>query len=357
MKRIISFFFFLNLIITVYAQNPVKKALYTCAPNEEFYQYEFTSNMKVQGTKYACMVKNTNNNKLSLVINGVRIITADDVWVYWIDLNSPFKSIYYYRDGEDRYLSINGTKYGPYEQIAYNLDSAKNTWDGRPNYKLMYNKDLFWFKRMGKWYRHDKDGAVYECLDGREEIDPVYKDVNGQNKLEFTENFRLIKFNGTSFILPIDLDVENKKIDLDEICITPEGTCIATMSFLRNNWIYLRFIIRNNELVFLSENEYYDPETGNVNTIPKNKDNTPQFESVQRYVADRGGWINAFSKSFQDKYNKHLFTSSFEYDYVMIDDKKIKSEVPIEAFYDESDNSFDWVTIAGKSLVLYNYKL
>lgn len=361
MDRFISLLILLIIGLSANSQNPIKKILYTCGPNEDFDHYEFYSNIKIKNTKYACVTRNKNTSQYSFILNGVTIKKAKNLEVLWIDLNDKEKCIYSYsNDNNEVYLFIQGETFGPYENIRYYLDSNNFYNNGYPNYDLLFNKNLFWFKRMGRWYRHDNDGTVYECNNKTQwdtsETNPVYIDKSKNHKVEFDADYRIVKLDNTPFILPIPLEVKNDNIVLREFALSDDGVCICQIGFsFDNKYRYLTFVLYQNEIVYINQDEYFDLNKKAIQIRSKSDDTERQFESIERWI--NGKWINGFNKSFQDKYNKHFFTSNFEYDYVMIDDKKIKSEVPIQAFYDEEDNSFNWVTIEGKSLILYSYKL
>lgn len=363
MKHIIILLVLLSGIFLTEAQNPSKTVLYTCGTNEEFFCYEYYSNMKVVGNKFACITKNKLTSKLSLILNSVTVVSAKQLDVFWIDLTSKSKCIYAYSnaDNED-YLYIEGQTYGPYEQIKYWKQACNYYWDGTPNLDLMYNKNSFVFKRMGKIFRHDNDGSIYECKGesvwNASEDTPTYHSKSGLHKAQFSMNYRLLNLDGSSYVMPIDVDTDEKSINLRDFVITDDGTCIVEFGFNNGDgWSYPYFIVSNNSIEYINDGEYYDPVS---KTIKAKGTNLParqprQMESIMRWKD--GSWINGIDISLQDKSNRHFFTANWNYNYVMVDDKKIGNSTPINAFYDAANNAFGWVTIEGKQLVLYTYKL
>ncbi len=344
-------------------QNPIKRVLYTCGGNEDFYCYEFYSNMKTSGTKFACVTKNRQNSKLSFILNGQPVVTANNLEIFWIDVDSKEKCIYMYSDGDkEDYLVIDGHKYGPYEHIGYWQHACSFHWDGTPNLDLLLNRNAFTFKRMGKLFRHDNDGSIYEC-EGEDvwrprEEKPVYKSPNGQHKAQFSMEYRLLTVDGKSYVMPIDLDAAPKSIRLRNFYITDDGVCVVRFEYNNGTkWVYPYLVIKDNEIETINEGEYFDPWT---NTIRMKGGDMParrprQLDSMMKWKD--GSWINGIDISLQDDSNRHFFTANWNYDYVMIDDKKFGKSAPIKAFYDPTSNAFGWVAIEGRSLVLYTYKL
>lgn len=239
MKRLLSLIYLTLFCLSCFCQtatkaNPTRTVLYTCGANEEYYCYEYYSNMKVVGNKFACVTKNKNTGKLSFILNGIPVITANNIDVFWIDLTSKSKCIYSYSDADkEEYLVIEGQKYGPYANIRYQQDACNYSWDGTPNLQLMYNKYSFEFERMGKYYRHDNDGSIYEMtgksLWDAEESNPIYRTKDGSHSAHFSENYRLLTIDGYNYVMPIDVDAE--KIDLREFYITDNGDCVISLYF------------------------------------------------------------------------------------------------------------------------------
>lgn len=343
------------------AQTPTRTVLYTCGANEEFFCYEYYSNMKVLGNKFACVTKNKDTSKRTLVVNGVPVVSALQLDVFWVDPVSKNKCIYMYSNSEQEvYLFIDGRTYGPYEDINYDQYACKYYWNGAPNYDIKYNRNRFYFKRMGKVFRHDNDGSIHECIGtsvwGAKEDNPVYRSASGKHRAEFSNNYRMLNVDGVTYVMPIDVDAET--VYLREMVVTEEGDCIIEFAFnAGSEWSYPYFVVANNSIQYIKDGEYFDPSSRKVKKYNQSATSKRprQMESYMRWKD--GSWVNAVDISLQDKSNRHFFTANWNYDYVMIDDKKIKTSTPINAFYDSSNNAFGWVTIEGRQLVLYSYKL
>lgn len=367
MKRLLSLIYLMLFCLSCFCQtatktNPIRTVLYTCGSNDEFYCYEYYSNMKVVGNKFACITKNKNTGKLSFILNGMPVITAKNIDVFWIDLTSKSKCIYTYSDADkEAYIVIEGHKYGPYANIRYWQHACGYYWDGTPNLNLIYNKDSFWFERMGKYYRHDNDGSIYEMtgksLWGAEESNPQFKTKDGLHSARFSENYRLLTIDGNNYVMPIDVDAED--IDLRDFYLTDNGDCVIYFAFKSDSWKYPYLYINSDKKTVenIQDGEYFDPTSRAIKPKTSNLPSRQprQMESIMRWRD--GDWINGIDISLQDKSNRHFFTANWNYDYVMVDDKKIGKQTPINAFYDAVNNAFGWVTIEGKQLVLYSYKL
>ncbi|MDE7350981.1 MAG: hypothetical protein K2N25_07935 [Muribaculaceae bacterium] len=348
--------------LLAYGQKSTRTVLYSCGPNEEFFQHEFFSNMKTSGHRFACMTKNRNNSKLTFILNGEPAITSEDLTVYWIDVESKDNCIYRYSDGNEEYIVIDGHKLGPYENIGYKRNASEFNSDGTPNLEMALNRNLFTFKRMGKIFRHDNDGAIYECRgdgvwDAKEE-DPVYTSPDGQHQARFSRGYRLLTIDGTPYVMPIDLDADPKTIGLRNFYITDDGVCIVRFEYNNGTkWVYPYIVIQNQTVEQIKEGEYFDALTNTIRMKGRHMDawEPHQFESMRQWKD--GDWTNGIDITLKDTSNRHFLTANGNYDYVMIDDKKFGKGAPINAFYDPLANAFGWVVIEGRNLVLYTYNL
>lgn len=356
-KKIVLLFFFI-ISFSVFGETTQNNSanlsctvLYTCGVDEDFYHSEYYSNMKIDGNKFSCITDS--NDGLTLVLNGEKIITASGLWVYWVDLTSKDKCVYTYVNDEEEFIVIDGQKYGPYDDIKYNSYYCANGVVSDTD--LLYNKNKFFFQRMGRIYRHDNDGSIYECegesVWAATEKSPIYKSYNGKHTAQFFNNYRKITVDNNDFVLPIDKGAYEESIRLEDFFITNDGVCVVKLAYEVKNggWKYSNVFIYSNTLKDFSEKEYFDPTTNSFKAKSNNLCGSRQFEDFW--------WWNRGNISLQDKTKKHLFTANCDYEYVMIDDKKYGNSTPINAFYDEGNDAFGWVCIEGKQLVLYSYKL
>lgn len=357
--------------LAMYAQNPIRNILYTCAPDEDFFRSEFCSNIKIDSTKFACLLKNNKTNEMSFVWNGEKLDNADVIWVWYVDLNSKKGNVYecWKEISENEYegfIVTGGNRFGPYENLyfadkgLYGImlsDSKPVTRWGNPNLKIRYASNLFYYKKRKDkwWYRHDVDGSIYPIWieDDRFfiESNPTFKSKNGQHVAKFSDNYRLLSFDGMNFILDVDLDKDMSASNKMNCFVTNSGICIVSDDRIGD------FIIKNGEIEYFDyskDHKYFDPVTESImqgEIFTKSKGQFKVYDTE---------WFSDSELPIMEIYDsarKHLFYANYNNDYIMIDDKKIKSEVPVEAFYDDTNNAFGWVTIEGKSLVLYSYKL
>lgn len=357
MKKILLYIIVLVSWCFSEAQNPIRTVLYICEANEGFHFLQSYSNIQVSGNKFACVTKNKISKNLSFILNGKKIITAKDLEIHWVDLNTELNCIYKYtKNDSEEYLVIEGKKYGPFEEVQYSI--IENYYFGIPNLLYLYNRNHFYFRRMGKIYRHDNDGSIYELKETASgmanETDPIYKSADGLHQAQFTNNYRLLTVDNKSYILPIDVDVKDENIYFDDIFVSNDGVCFFAVGFFigdGSDMGVFRCAVDSNSIQYISEREYFDPITKTI--LPKGSG----WNFRNHIKCKDGTWVNEIDVSLQDKTKRHVFIANWEYDYVMVDDKKFGKCAPINAFYDETNNTFVWVTIEGKQLVEYVYKL
>lgn len=346
-------------------KNPSRKVIYTCPTNEEFYACEYFSNMKAKSDKFACMTINKNTQKLTFVLNGDPVISAKDLCVYWVDLSSKNKCIYSYSKGkEQEYLFIEGNTYGPYDYIGYYQYGRRIVGDGSVNLDLLYNRNSFHFISMGNPYRHDNDGSIYPCKPTERntffEANPVFRDKSGKHEAKFSNNFRTLTVDGRSYTLPIDAGCQIDNIYSSNFVITDKGVCVFNYGYYTpENYKSRYFLISNGKLTEFTYDEYYDPSSDSLKKRSEEwmHQYDEQFQSAINWDSDSESLVNGYSVSLRDKTNRHLFTSNWKYDYVVIDGKRFNTTAPIKASYDQGANAFVWVTIEGKQLVQYTYRL
>ena len=98
---------------------PTKKVLVSLKPNERLRLGEYTSNFYADSYNFMCLLYDSETGKKTIIYNGIRKITANDIYIYYIDLDDFNKSIYEYTTDNGKYISIENEIYGPYEEIKY----------------------------------------------------------------------------------------------------------------------------------------------------------------------------------------------------------------------------------------------
>lgn len=369
-KLILTALGLLTMAATAMAQSATRTVLYTLGPNETLSWNEYVSNMRINNNKFAFMIENNAANTYSLVVNGEKLVTAPQIWAYWVNPDSKDKCIYGYSNAnKDEYLVIDGHKYGPYEEAVYNMRASEYNWDGTPNLNYQHNRNSFIFKRMGNYYRHDNDGTIiprsgddYYSTGLQNEEEPTFSSYTGRYKAFFSKKFRLVEFDGNSYVLPIPMDVQDDKVYIRRCIVTENGECIISIYYyLESKGGFDKdFAIHDNKMEAIGEKEYYDLDAHAVLSTEIHKDRSrpmDQFCSAMRWDDEKNEYGNGLDIVLQDKTKRHTFTAKWDYDYVMVDDRKMGKSAPFNAFYDEVNNAFGWVSLEGKQLVLYSYRL
>lgn len=329
------------------AANPSRTVLYTLGPNESLSYNEFSSNMRTNGTKFVAITRDNVAKKQSIILNGKKIVTGDNVYIFDINLDSSNPINYRYENGDEFYIVMDGEKYGPYEDVSF------------PEAPML---KTFIFKRMGRVFRRDSDGVIYPIDDtsiyNPEEIDGTYTSTNGLHKLKFKKGNHAVEYKNREYDLGISSYASN---------IVPQRVIIQN-----NNDVYLDIFYKLGDNYFV---DYYTILDGNIRKYDwdsfypiidnvifnAGKDNRQSFKSiydnVEEYKDADGDWKYGLNIMLQDSSRRHILNANWKYDFVMIDDKQFNCPAPFCAFYDETTNSFSWVTQEGKQFVQYTYKL
>lgn len=315
-----------------------RTVLYSLGPNEEINNNEFFSNAKVSGNKFMLITYNPVTKKSTLVVNGTKLETADDIFVFYADLDKPGDIAYRVENNDKYYYNYKGEKNGPYDELSY-------------AFYPMYN--LYKFKRMGNWFRHDSDGSIYRMESEDQETDPVYKSMNGRHSVSFQNNLSSFTLDGVKYNNFAPLRFQNSEIF--DVVLDNDGSGFLRIFYeVDGEGEVVNAIIRNGKCIFAEEEDFWEycNRYANSDPAPFGKD----AEDCEDYKAN-DEWKIGLDIALQDKSKKHLFVSNWRYNYVMIDDKIINCEPPIRAFYDEANNSFGWICLEGRDLVLYSYSL
>lgn len=66
---------------------PTKKVLVSLKPNERLRLGEYTSNFYADSYNFMCLLYDSETGKKTIIYNGIRKITANDIYIYYIDLD------------------------------------------------------------------------------------------------------------------------------------------------------------------------------------------------------------------------------------------------------------------------------
>ena len=345
---------------------PTKKVLVSLKPNERLRLGEYTSNFYADSYNFMCLLYDSETGKKTIIYNGIRKITANDIYIYYIDLDDFNKSIYEYTTDNGKYICIENEIYGPYEEIEYDADCCKKTipiWgDINTGY---FNRHEFSFTQMGEEFIHDNDGTIYK----KGSFKSHYMSPNKMHECVVDISRRMVTIDNINYVLPIPVDVELYYSN-PQICLFDDGTCYY-QHYFKNYGAYqgvtaFGFYITPSEVKAIDTDvEVFDLDTHEIKAR-SNIDNYNEFADPHKfryylpeevYSSEKGYYIFAYEFSLQDESKKHSFFAKWDYDYILIDGKKYNYHCPVDAFYDNKSNSFKWVSFENNQIVMYNYSL
>lgn len=357
MKKIIVYIFFVFASISFSIAAPIRKVILTLKPNESIYWGEYVSNYRTSGYNFVCILDDKVAKKQTLIWNGQRKIQADWVWLEHIDVNDFKKCIYTYKIGDNRYIQLEDKKYGPYEGVWYSNWYPMRWNDGEINIRY-YNKYRFNFELMGNEYIHDHDGTIYKEKEGRFD----YYSLDKKHHIKISEDRRMVTIDEKNFVIPIPVDM--KEINQPELCLFNDGTCYYEQTGRNEDgyWVKYVYYITMSEVKAINQKiDFFDLDSRTIRSQTTNSANEsshhffPQIPSKRK--EDSKEWILTYEFSLQDNSKRHSLIAKWDYNYILIDGKKYGSQCPIDAFYDSATNSFGWVTIENRQIVMYTYIL
>lgn len=188
-----------------------RNILYTFGRNEVLYNDEFASNFKAYDNKFALISIDTISKKRTLIINGKKEITGDEIYSPYLDLDN--NKIYAYKIGKEWFININGNKEGPYENIGWSNG---------------YQPANFNFQRMGKIYNKDENGTVTPTdatnVWSVSVPESSYFSINKNQKLKFSSDFRSAQLNGKNYYFQLPSSASD--IDAEEVYVSNKGIAL-----------------------------------------------------------------------------------------------------------------------------------
>ena len=321
-----------------------KNTLYTFERNELLYYNEFASNFKANDNKFALITIDTITKKQTLIINGKKEITGDQIFSPYLDLSNN-KKIYAYKIGGEWFVNMNGNKEGPYEAVGWNnLDQPTN----------------FNFKRMGKIYNRDENGFVTHTdatnVWNVNVPEPSYLSFNKNQKLKFSSDLRSAQLNGKSY--NFQLPAAASDISIYNVYVSNKGSALFCINYTYENRLNHRYLkLSNGSLTdFLDNWINFNNELSNIQEGDGFINGIPFIKAIE-LIEDIGSWDEGLNLTLKDLTDRHLFTSAWNYDYVLIDNNKIPCAPPFFAFYDKSADSFVWISQERNQIIMYSYKL
>lgn len=317
-----------------------KKLLYTLGRNEIIDNGEYFTNFKANGFKFNAILVDTITEKYTLVLNGQKILTADGiVLLSTINDRHEFSPNYWYynkkergdMDSRDCFISIDGKTYGPYSDIE--------TYPGAEAY------GTFHYHQMDRWFRHDADGSIYPLYKDNDgywhEDDPIFKNKNGNIRVQFLNDFSEVIYNNLGFSLP-----PADHPEILRVYFTPEGNAYFEGGNI-NEYIKLN----KNGIELIDDDTFWD----NIERPGVSQDVT--FERVKLKEDPYSFEDSSLQICVQDPSKRHTFLSDWDYDYVMVDDRKIPCTAPFYAFFDPETDTFCWISLENNQFILYSFRI
>lgn len=345
---------------------PTKKVLASLKPNERLMLGEYTSNFYADTYNFMCLLYDSETGKKTIIYNGIRKITANDIDFYYIDLDDFNESIYKYTTDNGKYINIGNEICGPYEKIEYYADCWEKTISifgptfGHTNTGY-FNRHEFSFTQMGEEYIHDNDGTIYK----NGSFKSHYMSPNKMHECVVDISRRMVTIDNINYVLPIPVDVEPSDHN-PNICLFDDGTCYYEHDYKYNGGALYCFYITPSEVKAIDTDvEFFDLDTHEIKArssiLNYNEFADPHkfryYLPEEVYLPEKGYYIFGYDFSLQDESKKHSFFAKWDYDYILIDGKKYDYHCPVDAFYDNKSNSFRWVSFENNQIVMYNYSL
>lgn len=337
-RRIFIFWAFINLICSTSFGNGYlnRHTLLSLNENEIIYYNEYSSSFSApEANQFSCILVDTIYNTKTLVWNGERVISADYIYVYNnnIDLYDFSKCSFEFKEGNDSYLYIDGTLYGPYENVWYDCNELKHRYN-ETNHQY-FNRNKFYFRQMGTDFVHYNDSVIMPLNEIRYE----YTSPNGLHTIRFADDWSYIYLDNTVMEMPkSEYIVQN----IYDVCMMDNGICLVDIAY--QNHRTTEFLITKYGCREIEQGEYFDFDTEDILPI-----------TTADSICDYFEWD--LNISMQDDARKHYFMSKWGYDYVTIDGERYGQGAPIKAVYNSELNAFQWVCIEYQELILYTFYL
>ncbi|MDR0745179.1 MAG: hypothetical protein LBF17_01635 [Mediterranea sp.] len=327
----------------VYCENPFYERIYTPGKGYDYLYklaYRWYASRNGENRKIGFVEKMGEDGRQRLNINGV--IVGPYGSVSNVTLTENGKYAYCYKENGKHYVNVNGfTVGGPYQHDINGLALAR---DGK--YAFGYSNDE-------KWYE------VYVNVNGSTVGGPYEYDISGLTLAENGEYAYSYRNNGKYYVNVNGFTVGGPyEYDISGLTLIESGK--------------YAYSYRNNEKYYVNVNGStiggpYEHDISGLTFTESGKYSYRFYENKRHYI-NRNGVVAeershlVFDNGYGDldltsKDDGHSFSSSYEYDYVVIDGRPYGQSPAIEAWYDESKNAFVWSAVENRELVVYEYKL
>jgi hypothetical protein len=343
------------------AENPKRTVLFTLGANEVIHYSEYLMCLSPNGYKFAAIIENKQTHEFTFVFNGKRIAKGDGMdnegnHHYW----SPFDVFYLNPEKDDGYgygLEVAG-RYFTWLGNRLFPDVTGRVWDfsirSNSRFAFRYEENDRWHANIdGKIFGpYGYVGDVAITGNGRfafsyKENDKWYANIDGKSfgpygnigDVAITDNgrfaFSYSDNDHYKWYVNIDGKIFGTYGYVGDVAITDNGK-FACAYRENDKWNYNV----NGEKV--SE---YDYRIALAEITGKE----PSFDfNNSIYLGNRS--------EIELSDGRHIFYSNPEYDYAVIDGRKVGKSPAIHAYHDKKKNAFVWNAIEGKELVVYEYK-
>ncbi|MDE7412922.1 MAG: hypothetical protein K2N05_03905 [Muribaculaceae bacterium] len=333
-----------------------KRKLYTFGEGERMYDNEYLSSRKFGSGNWMMITQSPSGWKL--IKNGKAIVSDAE----WIDLfgydAASNTAVYCYRNNADEiYAHVDGSDLGPFTKLWNFYGNLENPM-----------KVAFMYNKMGMWFYRDYNGKSYNLGDvenpdnGDSRI--IYTSLNGLHTLRFSSDKKSITVDGRRIEL---IPASNNSPYIREVYVYNNGDWYVEGS-LQNNEGYWTEIKKG------SVNGKIKDLTGTDSAVHPQKGimGYEEATNTDAMKKNRQLWYRPFGRNWNEKEEKlevktqflingrttdDEFISNWQYDYVMINNKKVGTAAALDAWYDPTMNAFVWITIDGDDLVENAYKL
>lgn len=311
--------------------------------NEEILLEEFSFNLKIRNNSFIVLTHDTVADQVNLIIDGVKRFSADKIYLQYYNFDNPSDMSYFYIKGDEYYANIGGKREGPYEDIFF-------WYDNMPKLYICIDQ--------GITYLRDSDGKLYkrDLYSGERGEKPlIITSTNCQHKMEISDGYRKIDIDGNTCILPLGNDVMNAEIsDLYLDYFSDDGTAYFYVYYDIPGQDPERAYIRVSPTgAVRMDTEEYDEAFENAMKKDHRKSSIATTIEIIDEIKDN--IMNTLIMT--DPAERHSFESHWDWDYVMVDNNRIRCTAPFFAFYDEKQNAFAWISQERNKLVMHTFAL
>ncbi len=328
---------------------PIRKVLFVMNEREVLHYNEFIGSNRLQNGKWACFVRDTLNDRITFVWNGERKDDAGE-FVY-VDLNDYNQCVQHYYSYDKSYIKTPKGLYGPYYYVGSSMQND-NRFDFESN-KFVFKKD-----ENGDFYVHDHDGYIYKRSEGRRE----FRSANGKHWAELSSDGYQLTIDGHNYNIPMPWGSQLDHRYETKLFLFDDGTCYYEIDLKKDdNCSEMYLYIADGDVRVLQEYENFDFMAHKIRSRGTMMRRSPSFwdDAATSFTQTNslGQEEEWYGFRLKDRTGNHLFVSSWDKDFVMIDGRRYGDSAPFNAFYDFESNAFVWMVNEGNKLVQYSYPL